>query len=90
MRILERARPEKLAERRGRVGDIVAERLDLTARPQELPIARVFLQRAVQVARIREHRGETPVRREVHRIDPDRGPQERERGDPVPRAQQLT
>ena len=49
VRILEHARPHELAERRGRVGDFVTQRLDLTAGPQKLAIPGVLVQRAPSI-----------------------------------------
>jgi hypothetical protein len=55
----------------------------VTARPDEFAVARVFVERALQIPRIREHCGEPAVRREIERIERDRGREERERRKPV-------
>ena len=85
-RLPEEPRPHELTERRGRIGHLVLERSEVTARLEEFPVARVFVECALQVPRVREHRDEPAVRREIERIERDRGPEERERRDPVPPA----
>jgi hypothetical protein len=86
LRFSERPRPHELPKRRGRIGHLVLDRSEVTPQPEEFAVARVFVECALQVPRIREHCGEPAVRREIERIERDRGPEERERRDRIPLA----
>src|SRR5207245_3450430 len=62
------------------VGELHRRPPNVADRDHELDVARVLIRGAIDIAGIREHRRETPVRAEVGRCDRDRGPHAGERG----------
>ncbi len=87
VRFADDARPHELPERRGGVRHLIAQAHDVALGPQELAVSRVFTDGALQIAAVREHRGEPAVRPQIDRVERDGRPQQRECRDAVPVAQ---